>query len=600
MSTVGETLDANQRRSAKEQRGFYLRHLHERLRDTIDVDLYSPPEAIDAALTQLSEELSAMADTIVLYRQRRNALLPVSRLLPNILVRVFASLAHDDPPCTAPWSSPLHEKIWEALGWIKVTQVCAAWRHLALTTPSLWNRIHNVVSPRWAIALLERSAPEPIIWRVKIRQHEASALDAAADALGTTHVQRLARLTVEFPSAHVPQGRLVKLLSSAPRLEELTISDASGGRTLPLSTNDVVLPLLRRLTLNHTLPPFWDISILHGLTHLELNLRNPTTELPPPRRPTLVQLLHILRACPQLASLVLTHILRAADMGPCPPEYTRAPLALPHLARLALTGDAAEHTALLAALRTAPARIALRSGNAGAGPMLAAHRAALACWLAPAPPRPLRALHLGLQRYGNAAGARFVLSASTSASESESALTPTPAEPPRERELDLTVAGAHDAHSWRVLLADSWRAVLTATLARLPPGMLQSLTLDGPLLSLLGVEGFRALILSPGVAGISELRLLYGADLPAAFPGLLDDVGEGTGNVLLPALGVLELLGAEMENPRVGMVLLEYIKRRRERGVPGLVRLVMRRCVGAAEWAERLRELVEDVRVVKE
>ncbi|TFY65627.1 hypothetical protein EVG20_g5466, partial [Dentipellis fragilis] len=291
MSTVSEMPGAIQHYDAKEQREFYLRHLHERLRDTIDVDLYSPPTAIDAALSQLSEEVSAMASTIVACRQHRNTLIPVSRLLPNILVRIFTFLAHDDPPCTPSWATPLSEKMQAALGWIKVTYVCTAWRHLALTTPALWTRIINVVSPCWAIALLERSVPEPVTWSVQVRQHEASALNAAADALGTTHVQRLARLSVEFPSAHVRQGRLVKLLSSAPHLEELTIADTGGGRTLPLSTNDVVLPLLRRLSLTHTLPPFWDVPILSGLTHLELVLSSLVAELPPPRRPTLAQLL---------------------------------------------------------------------------------------------------------------------------------------------------------------------------------------------------------------------------------------------------------------------------------------------------------------------
>ncbi|KAI0308566.1 hypothetical protein OF83DRAFT_1160568 [Amylostereum chailletii] len=62
-----------------------------------------------------------------------NELIPVHRLPPELLSKIFSLLTFvDQPSCRGPRSSN------HSLGWIRVTHVCQRWRSVAHSAASLW------------------------------------------------------------------------------------------------------------------------------------------------------------------------------------------------------------------------------------------------------------------------------------------------------------------------------------------------------------------------------------------------------------------------------------------------------------------------------
>ncbi|KAI0040251.1 hypothetical protein FA95DRAFT_1472499, partial [Auriscalpium vulgare] len=82
---------------------------------------------------------------------RRNAYLPVSRLPPEMLAKIFQFLVLLDLEWTR-----------EGLGWIAVTHVCASWRAIALGCPSLWTNLTFRLGMEWAETMLGRSRGLPL------------------------------------------------------------------------------------------------------------------------------------------------------------------------------------------------------------------------------------------------------------------------------------------------------------------------------------------------------------------------------------------------------------------------------------------------------
>ncbi len=102
----------------------------------------------DAAVSSIDKEIGAARQHIRFLLSRRNTLMPVSALPPELLSRIFHHHALQEPPC-------FHK---QKLGWIGVTHVCRHWRHVALNDSSLWARIGGV-SPRarWVSKMLVRA-----------------------------------------------------------------------------------------------------------------------------------------------------------------------------------------------------------------------------------------------------------------------------------------------------------------------------------------------------------------------------------------------------------------------------------------------------------
>jgi len=78
----------------------------------------------------------------------RNALLPISLLPPEILLRAFHLLALDELAFSGK----------QNLGWIRVAHVCQRWRQVALDSPSLCVRISGTpTNIPWILEMLARA-----------------------------------------------------------------------------------------------------------------------------------------------------------------------------------------------------------------------------------------------------------------------------------------------------------------------------------------------------------------------------------------------------------------------------------------------------------
>ncbi|KAK7691154.1 hypothetical protein QCA50_006257 [Cerrena zonata] len=97
---------------------------------------------------KINEELLAISAK----SRIRNGLLPISKLLPELLAEIFIVFARNPMrwnPVTGPYS------------WIAVTHVCSYWREIALNTPRLWSYIFLGL-PKTVNLFLERSRQAPL------------------------------------------------------------------------------------------------------------------------------------------------------------------------------------------------------------------------------------------------------------------------------------------------------------------------------------------------------------------------------------------------------------------------------------------------------
>ena len=84
-----------------------------------------------AAVSTIDKETDAARWLIQSLLSHRNAMVPISTLLPELLARIFRFLILGD---IALFSMP-------AMGWFEATHVCQHWRQVALDDSSLWARV---------------------------------------------------------------------------------------------------------------------------------------------------------------------------------------------------------------------------------------------------------------------------------------------------------------------------------------------------------------------------------------------------------------------------------------------------------------------------
>ncbi|KAI0061035.1 hypothetical protein BV25DRAFT_1790287, partial [Artomyces pyxidatus] len=107
---------------------------------------------VDAELTAANLALHSLA-------AYRNTLIPVARVPPELLARIFTLLANEPiPEIPGPWLSTVSGK----LGWINVSHVCSRWRAVALSSRTLWQVINFSLGSSWMRELLARSKSAPI------------------------------------------------------------------------------------------------------------------------------------------------------------------------------------------------------------------------------------------------------------------------------------------------------------------------------------------------------------------------------------------------------------------------------------------------------
>ncbi|KAI0039415.1 hypothetical protein FA95DRAFT_1026921, partial [Auriscalpium vulgare] len=109
-------------------------------------------EALRKAYAVDDEAVSAARRAL---RQKRNSLLPVARLPPEILRDIFTFCSEMDHPRI--------QVRYYHVGWLKVTHVCRNWRNVALAHLGLWTHISYSLGPGWTETFAERAQTMPLV-----------------------------------------------------------------------------------------------------------------------------------------------------------------------------------------------------------------------------------------------------------------------------------------------------------------------------------------------------------------------------------------------------------------------------------------------------
>src|ERR1700733_8430654 len=114
---------------------------------------FRDPSARIAAIFTVDKGIDAAREFARSLLTRRNALVPISLLPPEILARVFHLLVHEEWPLAG----------LRNLGWIKVTHVCRHWRQIALDHSTLWGKIWGTpINAKWISEMLARAKNAPL------------------------------------------------------------------------------------------------------------------------------------------------------------------------------------------------------------------------------------------------------------------------------------------------------------------------------------------------------------------------------------------------------------------------------------------------------
>jgi hypothetical protein len=212
-------------------------------------------------LKDVEDKIEAMERQLLLLKQRRNSLVPVCRLPPELLARVFSIVQHEDDPAADPDFD--FDRITS--DWPRVMGVCTRFRAVAVQTPMLWN-VHDFTRPvpTWRELCHARAAGIPsciLINDGRDAEHLCRAWKAVVldQVRGTAHEV--------FDAIATPHLRVLAVTLYGYELSEFEITPSFLGGSLPLMTHirlegsDILLskaprmPSLRRLFLHDIRTP---------------------------------------------------------------------------------------------------------------------------------------------------------------------------------------------------------------------------------------------------------------------------------------------------------------------------------------------------------
>jgi hypothetical protein len=294
-----------------------------------------------AAVSAVDKEVDATRQLLRSLLTRRNALAPISLLPPEILVRVFHSLALDEPPYSYKRS----------FGWIRATHVCRHWRQVALSDSSLWARISDIpiiLNTALISEMLVRARNAPLEIDIDIDVADRPGPDMFL--LFTLHLSHTRTLRLHNQSTFESVEEIFS--REAPVLEyfELQLSVDSpitfrnlGGTTLFKGQ----APKLRAFCISQVCVP-WSFIPRGQLTQLKIIFHDDevsTADAPPLGDAR--QFIDLLVNCPALEILVLELCL-PCDLSQSSRGQT---VHLPRLSRLCVGGPSSRVTNLLKMLR---------------------------------------------------------------------------------------------------------------------------------------------------------------------------------------------------------------------------------------------------------
>ncbi|KAI9447800.1 hypothetical protein H4582DRAFT_1896487 [Lactarius indigo] len=254
---------------------------------------------------------------------------PVSRLLSEILVLIFAFLAEASPTTSSAGDIP--EGFGPPrvrLGWITVTHVCSFWRHVALDHRTLWTHHRFDLGPEWTTEMLRRAgdAPLELTLSEEVVPFPPSNSDAATVISQLFH--RVSALTIKERAFTPPV--LDSLASPAPLLDTLSITSGQLA-LLPQSHFSGNAPRLRDLYLSNVLPT-WTTAAFTRLKRLCVVLDR---QMDTSHVPTYPELFDTLQSMPHLEVLMLRGCL---PLGLFPHSLGDRTVQVPNLQHLFLDG----------------------------------------------------------------------------------------------------------------------------------------------------------------------------------------------------------------------------------------------------------------------
>jgi hypothetical protein len=292
------------------------------------------PSARFAAISTVDKGIDAARQFVRSLLTRRNALVPISLLPPEILARIFHLLVLEEPPLSG----------GRSLGWIRVTHVCRHWRQVALDDSSLWAKFWGIpTNTKWIPEMLARAKNAPL----DIEFNASTRSCSEALLMIPPHLSHTGQLRFHCHSALHPDGVREIYSWDAPALEifELTVIGYSP-ITFPALGGNMLFnghsPRLRTFSLSRVIIP-WSLIPRGQLTQLKIAYPNEVFNSPG----DLGQLIDLLVNCPALEILALDFCL--------PSQLTEFPhgrtIHLSHLSRLRLSGSASRIMNMLEMLK---------------------------------------------------------------------------------------------------------------------------------------------------------------------------------------------------------------------------------------------------------
>ncbi|KAF8498170.1 hypothetical protein F5888DRAFT_227454 [Russula emetica] len=280
------------------------------------------PSARVAALSIVDKRIDAARQFLCSMLTRRNALVLISLLPPEILARVFHLLVLEEPPLSGR----------QDVGWIKVTHVCRHWRQVALDDSSLWARIGRTrMNRKWISEMLARARNAPL----DIEFNAVAMSSREALLLIRPHISRTRQF--RFHGLSTLHSDIVRDIFSweAPALEHFELKVSAHSPVTFRDLGESMLfkghaPRLRTFSLSRVVIP-WSLIPRGQLTQLKIDRFNEELH----SSGDLNQLIDLLVNSPALEILALESCL--------PSQLTEFPhgrtIQLPHLSRLRLRGS---------------------------------------------------------------------------------------------------------------------------------------------------------------------------------------------------------------------------------------------------------------------
>lgn len=282
----------------------------------------NPYEALD-------QEITSIFEVYLTLKIRRNDLVLVVRLPPEILSTIFIAYACMLSPPVDEWQTV---RVPYPYSWIAITHICKRWRDVALNTVGLWTTIWlSWVNMEAVEAILFRSKQAPLVINIQERTHPrcGEALRILALQVGRTR-----KLGFEMPSMRY---EYIKFKDFPPVLRSLNLSSVYIRAKLPWFVTQESAPNLTELKLNNFIVQWSPHIFSPSLRYLEILHSRNTVAGEDENRVLLSRVIATVSNLHLLEKLTLLDVfLPVSDVSALP--RVTDPTLMPYMTRLHLRG----------------------------------------------------------------------------------------------------------------------------------------------------------------------------------------------------------------------------------------------------------------------